>query len=56
MLDAILERHAVRRVHIHFDAAERNGPVKEILSDIARYRRSQSKELPRHLRVEFSHG
>jgi FkbH-like protein len=66
MLDALFERHAARRIHMRFQATERNSPIQELLSgltgaapeagsalDAADF---AQRKLPWYMRVEYPYG
>jgi FkbH-like protein len=66
MLDALFERHAVRRIHMRFEATERNGPIQELLSGLTGAALGEGsaldaaafaqRKLPWYMRVEYPYG
>jgi predicted enzyme involved in methoxymalonyl-ACP biosynthesis len=62
MLDALFERHALRRIHLRFAPNERNGPIQELLAGLLGANPTgavvlqaadfTSRKLPWYLRVE----
>jgi FkbH-like protein len=66
MLDALFERHAARRIHMRFEATERNGPLQELLSGLTGAAPGDGsaldavdfaqRKLPWYMRVEYPYG
>jgi len=66
MLDALFERHAARRIRLRFEATERNGPIRELLSGLTGESPGEGssldatgfaqRKLPWYMRVEYPYG
>jgi FkbH-like protein len=66
LLGALFERHAARRIHVRFEATERNGPLQELLSGLTGEAPREGcsldatgfaqRKLPWYMRVEYPYG